>query len=143
MSSSISLTGLLPPVPSGVEALCSHEAGVSRRGGGKSKDGDERYAADVGPVWGGTNCFQTGDALSFSSIAQATASFISVGIMYQAGSVRIICNRTSATAHLSPFFFGPLSLHALNSDVTQHRPLSSPHTQASKHNMSERGVKAH
>lgn len=49
MSSSISLTGLLPPVPSGVAALCSHEAGVSRRGREeKSKDGDGRYAADVG-----------------------------------------------------------------------------------------------
>lgn len=50
MSSSISHTGLLPPVPSGVAALCSHEAGVSRRGGGKekSKDGGGRYAADVG-----------------------------------------------------------------------------------------------
>lgn len=47
MSSSISHTGLLPPVPSGVAALCSHEAGVSRRGG-KSKDGGGRYAADVG-----------------------------------------------------------------------------------------------
>lgn len=46
MSSSISL---LPPVPSGVAALCSHEAGVSRRGGEeKSKDGGGRYAADVG-----------------------------------------------------------------------------------------------
>lgn len=46
MSSSISHTGLLPPVPSGVAALCSHEAGVSRRG--ESKDGGGRYAADVG-----------------------------------------------------------------------------------------------
>lgn len=46
MSSSISL---LPPVPSGVAALCSHEAGVSRRGGRKSlKTGGGRYAADVG-----------------------------------------------------------------------------------------------
>lgn len=48
MSSSISHTGLLPPVPSGVAALCSHEAGVSRRGEEKSKVGGGRYAADVG-----------------------------------------------------------------------------------------------